>query len=560
MTAQVYLIAGQSNALGRLLVSQYEGFEFNFTPDVPLDDYVAANGVTFVDALTADTPEDRIQDVFGPEYALSLALARAGQGPITIVKSALGGVRIDDTAGEYDWNWTAPRPTQAVDADSPMQEGQGLELFWKTVSVVEDALQVAGVSELSGLFWMQGEAHTQTLADAQAYESLLTDFLLTLDETLNPNGDELTLDLQTVIGEIAATSPRSSRFDGTEEVRRAQQAVANDLGATLLDTNDLPMNDSVHFSPTGSFRLGLETAQSFAAVPITTATEAEETVRAGATADIHDLLGGTDVFFGHSGSDVALGGAGNEKMYGRAGNDTLLGEDGADFMYGQDGDDLVYGGEDNDRIYGNDGEDFLIGENGADFLFGQDGTDRLYGGYGNDRMYGGNGGDLLAGEQGSDFLAGQAGDDILIAAFGVDQLVGGAGADTFVFDYRAGSNFGPSNGLNAALINDFDETEDRLVIRVAHENVEFNAQSGPVGDPASPALRESSPLTDGMILDEMMSTFTDSNGILWTLIRPFDGENDSVRLQGDYTHLDLVLNIPDSGADFYYQLVLEGLS
>jgi len=252
MSAQVYLVAGQSNALGRLLQSQYEGFEFNFTPDVPLDDYVVANGVTLVDALAADTPEDRIQDVFGPEYALSLALARAGQGPITIVKSALGGVRIDDTAGVYDWNWTDPRPAQNIDADTPMQEGQGLELFWKTVAVVEDALLAAGVTELSGLFWMQGEAHTGNLTDAQAYEGLLTDFLLTLDETLNPAGSDTVLDLATVIGEIADTSPNSSRYLGTEEVRRAQQAVADDLGADLIDTDDLPMNDSVHFSPTGS--------------------------------------------------------------------------------------------------------------------------------------------------------------------------------------------------------------------------------------------------------------------------------------------------------------------
>jgi len=126
-------------------------------------------------------------------------------------------------------------------------------------------------------------------------------------------------------------------------------------------------------------------------------------------------------------------------------------------------------------------------EAGDDELFGGGGNDQLFGGAGNDLLSGGPGNDLLTTEtaDGSDTLYGGAGDDE-IAAFGeigtdaIHHISGGAGDDNitlqggaYLVSLGSGADMvtlqpedGESGVSSAALISDFDVTEDTLMIMV----------------------------------------------------------------------------------------------
>jgi serralysin len=175
----------------------------------------------------------------------------------------------------------------------------------------------------------------------------------------------------------------------------------------------------------------------------------DDTILAGAGADIVDGGMGIDIIYGEAAGDILKGGDGNDALYGGAGPDwqfnglisvydetglrydqfgNLLPED-DDTLYGGDGDDLLDGSAGHDMLDGGVGNDTLQGGTGFDTLFGGAGNDTLSGGSDRDTLWGGAGDDALNGGSGDDTLNGDAGNDTLVGGSGSDLLNGDAGAD-----------------------------------------------------------------------------------------------------------------------------------
>jgi Ca2+-binding RTX toxin-like protein len=198
------------------------------------------------------------------------------------------------------------------------------------------------------------------------------------------------------------------------------------------------------------------------------ATDAGDTIIAGAGNDTIIAGSGDDVIDAGDGDDIVDAGDGNDIVAGGDGVDVLDGGDGWDtldftnapggvaFVLGQG--DVFNDGYGNtetgivnfEYAYGSMHDDFMAGGPGFNVLFGQDGDDSIYGGAGPDILYGQAGSDLLVGEEGADTLygdgAGGAEDDVLVGGrndiigpngqraddFETDTLYGGGGNDTLV--------------------------------------------------------------------------------------------------------------------------------
>ncbi|CAN5379128.1 hypothetical protein BH10PSE7_BH10PSE7_22730 [soil metagenome] len=143
-----------------------------------------------------------------------------------------------------------------------------------------------------------------------------------------------------------------------------------------------------------------------------------------------------DTLIGGSSADMFLGQGGTDEIRGGAGNDTLFGGAGQDTIDGGGGNDSIRGGPDNDTITGGDGRDSI---------FGEDGDDTIEGGAGND---------LLNGLDGSDVVEGNDGNDTIAASEGTDIFNGGAGADVY--------GAAVAERVNGDTISDFTPGEDRI--------------------------------------------------------------------------------------------------
>ena len=145
-------------------------------------------------------------------------------------------------------------------------------------------------------------------------------------------------------------------------------------------------------------------------------------------------------------------------IFGDEGDDTMIGQSAGDVFFGEAGDDELFGG--NDQLFGGAGNDLLSGGPGNDLLTTEtaDGSDTLYGGAGDDEI-------AAFGEIGTDAIhhtSGGAGDDNITLQGGAYLVSLGSGADMFTLQPEDGE----SGVSSAALISDFDVTEDTLMIMV----------------------------------------------------------------------------------------------
>jgi hypothetical protein len=188
---------------------------------------------------------------------------------------------------------------------------------------------------------------------------------------------------------------------------------------------------------------------------------------------------------------VAQDGGGS--LRGGAGDDTLFAAHAASHLQGAEGNDTLVGGAGADTLDGNDGDDRIVAGSGHALLRGGEGNDDLTGDTGDSTLQGGGGDDSLRAGTGASVLDGGHGDDVLIAGGGLGTLFGGAGDDTLIgapegaiallnggadadtlhlgrFDIAHGGSggdvfvLGNWIGMGGAFVQDFDETEDRLVI------------------------------------------------------------------------------------------------
>ena len=146
-------------------------------------------------------------------------------------------------------------------------------------------------------------------------------------------------------------------------------------------------------------------------------------------------------------------------IFGDEGDGTMIGQSAGDVFFGEAGDDELFGGG-NDQLFGGAGNDLLSGGPGNDLLTTEtaDGSDTLYGGAGDDEI-------AAFGEIGTDaihHISGGAGDDNITLQGGAYLVSLGSGADMLTLQPEDGE----SGVSSAALISDFDVTEDTLMIMV----------------------------------------------------------------------------------------------
>ena len=146
-------------------------------------------------------------------------------------------------------------------------------------------------------------------------------------------------------------------------------------------------------------------------------------------------------------------------IFGDEGDGTMIGQSAGDVFFGEAGDDELFGGG-NDQLFGGAGNDLLSGGPGNDLLTTEtaDGSDTLYGGAGDDEI-------AAFGEIGTDaihHISGGAGDDNITLQGGAYLVSLGSGADMLTLQPEDGE----SGVSSAALVSDFDVTEDTLMIMV----------------------------------------------------------------------------------------------
>lgn len=221
----VYLLGGQSNMDGRATASGLPVALQSAQTDV-LFYHDASGGGVASNTLTSLAPGSGTD--FGPEVTFGRTLADARPDlNIALIKYARGGTDLAD-----DW-----------DPDT----GANYAAFASTVAGGIAALEAAGHTPvISGMLWMQGEADSNSGANAAAYEANLTAFIAAVRDAYGS-------DLPFVVGEIR----RLNANDDT--VADAQQAVADaDALTVLIDTGDLTWKGAtdVHLDAGGQIALG----------------------------------------------------------------------------------------------------------------------------------------------------------------------------------------------------------------------------------------------------------------------------------------------------------------
>jgi hypothetical protein len=253
-TLEVYLVAGQSNAVG------WDSDGAWLSPD-PADAQIpffyrigngAANGIPAGTSTSAGTSISLKPQVaafragvgpltnFGIEMGIGRTLFAAGRRNIALVKVAFGGTTL-----YADWNPQNPNGLVPVLQDNLSLASQQ----WN---------QAGSRTRLAGVFWMQGETDARDATQAAAYRDNLRSFISTVRAwSGNPQ-------LPVVIGKVVVSGRPYA-----DTVRAAQERVRTEDACTaLVSADDLPLQvgDPMHFSAQGTYVLGQRMGEAFRAI------------------------------------------------------------------------------------------------------------------------------------------------------------------------------------------------------------------------------------------------------------------------------------------------------
>lgn len=225
-TGQLIVIAGQSNAVGRGIAERVDvglGLASNFASvQHSAEIGIATDPITWSFSIS---PEDLqpyttgATQSMGVELTLGRMLFAAGREPF-IGKFALNSASL---AGNF-----------LSTADYPTDPGPP-NLFTQLVTYIQGAIDDSG-EQLGTLVWIQGESDAGTDYMAAAYEDNLASFIN---------------DLRAEFGNFQVVVVRLN--DGCTEtykddVRAAQEAwVTGDANAILINADDLPLSDGLHY-------------------------------------------------------------------------------------------------------------------------------------------------------------------------------------------------------------------------------------------------------------------------------------------------------------------------
>lgn len=237
-TLQVFLVGGQSNAVGRGSTSTLPANLQDPQPDIP---YYFSTGA----GLTTLRPRET---EFGPEITFGRGMADyfATTGEqIALLKYAVGGTNLFS-------EWKAGGSGMATSDGTVYQD------FQATIGAGLAALQAAnpGVTlALRGMIWMQGESDAIATQSAN-YQGNLTAFIGDIRLTYGA-------DLPFVIGRLSVAQTGTGSEVDRNNVRTAQDNVAaNDPFTALVNTDSFGLSDNLHFDGAGQQALGSAFASS----------------------------------------------------------------------------------------------------------------------------------------------------------------------------------------------------------------------------------------------------------------------------------------------------------
>ncbi|MEI8207489.1 MAG: sialate O-acetylesterase, partial [Kiritimatiellales bacterium] len=256
-TVKVFILAGQSNAVGFNNVREYR----NGKAALP-EEYMSQADTLFWDEKTkgwiplcVGKSHGAHTNAFGPEIGFAHDLAKlADNGQIAIIKYAVGGTGI---ARARDYSDIIPNvgPNDAGNNWHPPSNGQDAgKLYQQLMRETEHALSAlksdGRTYELSAFLWMQGEREAVISPKmAGDYETLLKSLIRSIRTDLK------TPALPFVIGEV-----NSHTWKYGDIVRKAQDTVCKEDGnAVLVKTTDLSRKGSggvTHFDADGMIELG----------------------------------------------------------------------------------------------------------------------------------------------------------------------------------------------------------------------------------------------------------------------------------------------------------------
>jgi len=269
----VYLVGGQSNADGRANVSGLSGGLEN--PQADVDFFFRTEGL--LGAPNSNHPLDSVLTTlrpgqsetrgFGPAISFGRSMAdfysAANNPSVAIVKYANGGTNLHTQWAAGGTNGTAG-------------DGSEYVIFQNTVNDGIAAIQAANPSEtvtIAGMIWVQGESDADTLANANAYEVNLTNFISDIRLTYGS-------DLDFAIAQLS-TSQTALNSQLLATIRNGQANVAaNDPNTLLIDSDEFyeGQGDGLHYNANGQVALGNALAAAIQAVAEPPVSQVQEVV------------------------------------------------------------------------------------------------------------------------------------------------------------------------------------------------------------------------------------------------------------------------------------------
>ena len=264
---EVYLIAGQSNAVGYGEVSEFTATDSRFTNGF--------NNVLYYgegEHWDGDDNKPPLEFVpttvglgqnpsrVGAEIGIASALGDSGKMN-AIIKCAWGGTSIYNSTAETSLKhgtWTSPTYIANHNISTDGNKcGRLYTWFLETVTHGLDMLEADGYTPvIKGIWWMQGEAETGSEKPATAYNELLTTLIndMRADLTDITGIDQSVLPF--VMGEITR-NPTSNQPAYLDVVCQAQLDVAAALdNVFVVDTTGLAQQDGWHYTADAQVIIG----------------------------------------------------------------------------------------------------------------------------------------------------------------------------------------------------------------------------------------------------------------------------------------------------------------
>jgi hypothetical protein len=237
-TVPLYIFAGQSNmgrsVMSEMTASEVTAYDQTYT-DVKM--YNVRAGSSFADLnIGSNTYLDNATE-FGAEASFIKNLQTYNSGEKYLLKHGVG-----NTAIQY---WLTTGYTNLING---------------VADAVSEMAAAGKYPRLAAFYWMQGENDATNSTTAANYgtnlSSFFTRFKISFDSIMNVNGFDVRWDWCKVIGRIGNNNVAIQPYNA--DVRAAQEAFCANASnnAILIDTDDLPLKDLVHYSATGQITLG----------------------------------------------------------------------------------------------------------------------------------------------------------------------------------------------------------------------------------------------------------------------------------------------------------------